>query len=215
MFSLRLDRLAATVLAGGVALVVSTAAPEAVHAQMTTEIRGGSSIPAGDIDDLTDGGAFLGVGLGWRTGGRFTLRADGDFEMLNEDHAGRTTLPRTYLWHLQGGAELDVTNPETSEWLLRLRGGAGATVYDTKRLTVNGDDFMHTYFSAGGGLSLGRRVTSGLEAGVFGRMNVVFTDKDEIRELTNLAPTQLDAFSKGSTFPLGVYVRWSGLAPSM
>ena len=99
MFSLRLDQLATTVLAGGVALVFSATVPESVHAQLTTEVRGGSSIPAGDIDDLTDGGAFLGLGFGWRTGSRLTLRVDGDMEMLNEDHAGRVVLPRTYLWH--------------------------------------------------------------------------------------------------------------------
>jgi hypothetical protein len=214
MFSLRLDKLAATVLAGGVALVVTTAVPESVNAQITTEVRGGSSIPAGAIDDLTDGGAFLGLGLGWRTGGRLTLRVDGDFEMLNEDHAGSAILPRTYLWHFQGGAEVDVTNPETSQWLMRLRGSAGGTVYDTKRLTPNGDDFVNTYFSAGGGVSLGRMVTTGLEVGAFGRMNVVFTDKDEIREISDLAPGQVPAFSKASTFPLGIYIRWSGLSPN-
>jgi hypothetical protein len=214
MFSLRLDKLAATMLAGGLALVVTTALPESANAQMTTEVRGGSSIPAGAIDDFTDGGAFLGLGLGWRTGSRLTLRADGDFEMLNEDHLGRDILPRTYLWHLQGGAEVDVTNPETSEWLMRVRGGAGATIYDTKRITINGDDFLHTYFSAGGGVSLGRRVTGGLEAGAFARMNVVFTDKDDIRELSDVAPFELPAFSKASTFPLGVYIRWTGLTPN-
>jgi hypothetical protein len=72
---------------------------------------------------------------------------------------------------------------------------------------------VNTYFSAGGGLSLGRRVTGGLEVGGFGRLNVVFTDRDEIRELSNMSPLVLDAFSKASTFPLGIYIRWSGLAP--
>ena len=214
MFSLRLDKLATTVLAGGVALVLTATLPESVHAQLTTEVRGGSSIPAGDIDDLTDGGAFLGVGLGWRTASRLTLRVDGDFEMLNEDQSGQVILPRTYLWHLQGGIELDVTNPETSAWLVRLRGGAGATVYDTKRITNTGDDFVNTYFSAGGGLSIGRIVVSGLEMGLFGRMNVVFTDKDEIQELADLDPVGLNTFSKASTFPLGLYLRWSGLVPN-
>jgi hypothetical protein len=209
-----LGKLTVRALAGAsCALLASIAIPEAGGAQLTTEVRGGSSIPAGAIDDIVDGGAFLGLGLGYTVGSRFTLRADGDWEMLNEQNVGNVTMPRTFLWHLQGGAEVDVTNPETSMWLLRLRGGAGATVYDTDRFTAGSDDFVETFFSTSAGVSLGHKVTESLEVGGFGKFNVVFTDKDDLREISNMNPGLVHPFSRGSTFPLGLYIRWRGLTP--
>jgi hypothetical protein len=216
MFSLRLQSAAVTMAGACLALVAVTAFPAFVQGQssLSTELRGGSSIPAGDLDEVTDAGGLVGVGIGWNYNSRIALRVDGDFEFLNEDRAGSVTLPRTYLWHFQGGVELNVTNPESSTWRVRAKGGAGVTVYDTKRLTPGGDDFVDTNFSASGGLSLGRMVTDWLEVGGFGKVSVVFTDKDEIREVTDLHPS-LTPFSKASSFPLGIYLRWQGIMPQM
>lgn len=217
MFSLRLQSAAVRRMMGAsLALVAFTAVPEVVHAQAyTTEVRGGSSIPAGDLDEMTDAGAVLGLGFGWRYNSRVTLRVDGDWEMLNEDIAGSVVLPRTYLWHFHGGVELDVTNPETSTWLVRVKGSGGATIYDTKRLTPNGDDFVDTNFSVAGGLSVGRELTETLELGAFGKMSVIFTDEDATRELSDLNPAVLNPFSKASSFPIGLYLRWTGLVPQL
>ena len=217
MFSLRLQSAAVRRMMGAsLALAAFTAFPVVIQAQAyTTEVRGGSSIPAGDLDEVGDAGAVLGLGFGWRYNSRVTLRVDGDWEMLNEDIAGSVVLPRTYLWHLHGGVELDVTNAETSSWLVRVKGSAGATVYDTKRFTPNGDDFVDTNFSVGGGLSVGTMLTETIEVGGFGRVNVIFTDEDATQELADLNPAVLNAFSKASSFPLGIYFRWTGLVPQM
>jgi hypothetical protein len=196
--------------------LVAGAVPASLQAQsFTTEVRGGASVPAGDLNELGDPGAVLGVGLGWRYGSRITLRVDGDWEMINEDLVGDVVTPRTYLWHLHGGVELDVTNAETSTYLVRLKGSAGGTIYDTKRFTATGDDFVDTYFSVAGGLSAGRMVTETLELGLFGKVSVIFTDEDRTQELADLNPALLNSFSKASSFPVGLYLRWQGLVPQM
>jgi hypothetical protein len=215
MSSLSLDSLPARVIGGAcLALFASIAVPLSAQEQSswTVEARGGSSIPAGDLDELNDGGALLGLGVGYGYSSRVLLRLDGNFEMLNEDRSREVVLPRAYLWHLHAGVELALTDPTTSVWKARVRGGLGGTIYDTKRIGTTGDDFLDTNFSVSGALSLGRMVTEGFEVGGFGGINLIFTDKDRIREITDQSPI-LTPFSKASSFPLGIYVRanWSAI----
>ena len=216
MSSLSLDSLAARVIGGAcLALFVSTAVPLTAQeeSRWSVEARGGSSIPAGDLDEVADAGALLGLGAGYGYSSRLQFRLDGDFEMLNEDLAGNVTLPRTYLWHLHAGLEVNATDPATSTWKVRVRGGAGATIYDTKRLTPNGDDFVDTNFSVSGALSAGRTVGTEFEVGGFAGVYLIFTSEDGTRELADLNPAVLNPFSKATSFPLGIYVRcnWSAI----
>lgn len=179
----------------------------------TTEVRGGISFPAGDLAEVTDVGFNGGLGLGWVLSERLAIRADGDLEFLNEDARGGVVMPRTFLWHYQAGLELGLTGAD-SDWLIRARGGAGGTTYDTDRFDNGGDDFLHSAFSVSGGLGIGRRWLENAEVGVLGRGFVAFLDDERTAELAALNPTRVTNFSKSSSFPISIYIRWGGLLPN-
>ena len=193
----------ATLVWSGSALALSAQSSLALAA------RGGVAIPVGDLDEVGETGGGFGVGLAWRVADRIALRLDGDLEILSEDLVGSTVMPRTFLWHYHAGLELDVTDPETASWLVRVRGGAGGTTYDTQRFYLDGDDFFDVYPSVSGGLSLGRRFTDNLEVGVQGQAFITFADKERTMELTDLSPRLLHPFEEASSFPVGLYLRWS------
>jgi len=180
--------------------------PASAQPAWDLEVRGGASIPAGDLAEVGDPGAGFGVGAAWWLGPRVALRVDGDVELMSEDLVGGIIMPKSYLWHYHGGLELDVPTP--APWRFRLRGGAGGTTYDTRVFFPGGDDFLDSYFSVSGGLSLGRPITEQLEMGVNGQIFVVFTEKDRTAEFAARSPL-LNAFSKASSFPIQLYLRWT------
>ena len=200
----------AGVLAGSLAMVglVLAAAPAGAQSKLSLEARGGVAIPAGDLDEVGEPGGGFGVGLGWRLHDRLTLRADGDLEVLSEALAGTVVMPRTYLWHYHAGLELALTNPSSGPWSIRLRGGAGGTTYDTERFFEGGDDFLDTYFSVSGGLSLGYAMWETVEVGVLGQAFVTFAEKERTAELAERSPAVLNAFREASSFPLQLFLRW-------
>ena len=198
------------VLGIALALAMLAGAPTGGEAQsnLSAELRGGLAIPAGDLDEIGETGGGFGVGLGYRIHPRASLRLDGELEVLSEDLAGRVVMPRTFLYHYHAGLELAVTDPAATPWLVRVRGGAGGTTYDTQRFFEDGDDFFDVYFSVNGGLSVGRRFRESMELGVLGQAFIVFAEKDRTAELAGLSPAVLNPFREASSFPVGVYLRW-------
>jgi hypothetical protein len=194
------------------ALLVGAAAPAAGQG-LTAEVRGGPSFPAGDLAEVTDVGFNGGIGLGlWSLGERLTLRADGDYEMLNQDRRGNVTMPRTHLWHYQAGLELGLTDA-ASAWLIRVRAGAGGTTYDTNRFQDGSPGVLTSAFSVSGGLSVGRAWVGPMEMGILGRVFVAFLDRDRTARLAEQNPTLVSNFSKSSSVPVALYLRWRGMTP--
>lgn len=193
--------------------ILACGAVPAAGQGITVEVRGGMSFPAGDLAEITDVGAVGGLGLGlWALGERLTLRADGDVEMLNDDNRGGVIFPQTYLWHYQAGLELGLTSAE-SPWLIRARGGVGGTTYDTETFADGSDDFLTSGLSVSGGLSVGRAWVGGMEVGLLGRAFVAFLDEERTVELQQQNPAFVTNFSKASSFPITLYLRWRGLTP--
>jgi hypothetical protein len=191
-------------------LAAVTAAPAAAQSSLDFDVRGGVAVPAGDLNEVGAPGAGLGVGLGWWVHDRVALRVDGDLEVFGEHRLGDgVVMPRAYLWHYHAGLELDVLSGPETPWRVRLRGGAGGTTYDTENFRSRKADFFDSYFSASGGLSAGRRVGERLEMGVIGQAFFTFTDKDRTAELAAESPRILTPFSKASSFPVGLYLRWT------
>lgn len=204
-------RVVASLLTGslGVFAIAAAAAPAGAQSPLNLEARGGLAVPVGDLSDVGDPGAGFGAGLAWRVHDRIALRADGDLEILSQDLAGGVVMPVTYLWHLHGGLELNLTDPATAPFIVRLRGGAGATIYDTERFAEGEDDFLDTFFSAGGGLAIGRRFRQSMEVGVIGQAFVTYAEKERTSELSDRSPTVLHAFREASSFPVQIYLRWA------
>ncbi len=93
------------------------------QSNLSFELRGGISVPVGDLSEVGDPGGGFGAGIGWAVHDRVSLRADGDLEILSEDVAGGTIMPITYLWHVHGGLELGLLQSEGSPWRIAARGG--------------------------------------------------------------------------------------------
>lgn len=192
-------------------LTLGTALPASAQSSLDLEVRGGAAVPAGDLEEVGATGGGFGVGAAWHVSDRLALRVDGDLEVFSEERVGGARgviMPRAYLWHYHAGLELDVLARETSPWRLRLRGGGGGTTYDTEVFFEGGDDFLDSYVSVNAGVLAGRRVGTSLEVGVIGQLFVVFTDRDRTAELADRSPV-LNAFSKASSFPVQLYLRWT------
>jgi len=189
------------------ALVLFTVSPAKAQSKLDFELRGGASIPAGDLAEVGATGAGFGAGVGWWLSENVALRVDGDLELLSERALGDgIIMPRAFLWHYHAGLEIAV--PMSGPWRLRLRGGGGGTTYDTELFYAGGDDFLDTFFSVSGGASLGRQISETLELGATGQVFVVFTDKYRTQELSQRSPI-LNPFSKASSFPVQLYLRWT------
>jgi hypothetical protein len=199
-------------MVAGVAVGIALGSAPVAGQGFTAEARGGPSFPAGDLAEVTDVGFNLGVGLGWALSGRLALRADGDFELLNDDARAGALLPRTFLWHYHGGLDLGLTDP-AADWLIRVRGGAGGTTYDTERFQDGSPGILHSAFSVSGGLSVGHRWVDAMEIGVLGRGFVAFLDRERTQRLEDLNPAVVNSFSKASSFPVSIYFRWIGMSP--
>jgi hypothetical protein len=196
-------RVSALVLA----LVLTGVIPAVAQSNFDLELRGGAAIPAGDLAEVGATGAGFGAGVGWWVSEHVALRLDGDLEILSENALPEgIVMPRAVLWHYHAGLEVAV--PMSSAWRLRLRGGGGGTTYDTELFYAGGDDFLDTYFSVSGGASLGRQISQNLELGVTGQVFVVFTDEYRTQELSQRSPV-LNPFSKASSFPVQLYLRWT------
>lgn len=201
-----------TVFRATVALVVlalgaGPAAGQLDISSIDVEVRGGVAVPAGDLNEVGATGASFGAGLIYELSDYFSLRLDGDLELLSERDVGSWIMPRTFLWHYHAGLDIDVVRPESSPWRVQLRGGAGATTYDTEPFEKDGDDFIDTYFSVSGGVAVGREVWNDIEIGVVGQAFIVFTDEDRTAELAERS-SLLNTFSKASSFPVEIYLRW-------
>jgi hypothetical protein len=192
------------------ALLTVGAQAGVAQSRLGYELRGGASVPAGDLAEVSDPGASVGVGVDLPLGSRFLFRIDGDLEVLSEDFAGGLSsgpiMPKAYLWHYHAGLEMALTG-DASPWRISLRGGAGGTTYDTEVFST-GDDFLDTYFSVNGGLKIGRSTAGSLEWGVIGQAFVVFTDEDRTMEFARESPV-LNPFPAASSFPIQIYLRWS------
>ncbi len=190
-------------------LVAAAATPAAAQSKLDFDLRAGGAIPAGDLNEVSKPGASVGVGGAYQLGDRLAFRVDGDLELLSErELADGVIMPKAYLWHYHAGLELDVMGDAESMWRVRLRGGAGGTTYDTKLFQSRNDDFLDTFFSVSGGLSVGRQISDGMELGVIGQAYVTFTDKDRTAEFVQES-SLLNEFSKASSFPIQLYLRWT------
>ena len=190
-------------------LALALALPAGAQQNLDFEIRGGVAVPAGDLGEVGATGAGVGVGLSYELTEMIGLRVDGDLEVLSENRVnGDAIMPRTYLWHYHAGLELDLLEGPDSPWRVRARGSAGGTTYDTEEFTAGGDDFLDTYFSAAGGLSVGRQVRESLEVGVIGQAFFVFTDEERTAEFVRYS-SLLNPFSTASSFPVEIYLRWT------
>jgi hypothetical protein len=191
-------------------LAAAVAAPVSAQSNLDFDVRGGLTVPAGNLNEVGAPGAGVGAGLGWWVHDRVALRVDGDLEVFGEDRLGDgVVMPRAFLWHYHAGLELEVLSGAESPWRVRLRGGAGGTTYDTENFQSRKADFFDSYFSASGGLLAGRRVGERLEVGLIGQAFFTFTDKDRTAELAAESPRILVPFSKASSFPVQLYLRWS------
>jgi hypothetical protein len=193
------------------AAALLTLAAQTVEAQdsWSLEFRGGMAVPAGDLADVGDPGAGFGLGLGIPIGSRLNFRIDGDVELLSEDLVGAypgVIMPKSQLYHAHAGLELDLLSGDG--WQFAIRGGAGATIFDTDPFASSGDDFLDTYFSVNGGVRLGRMIGSSMELGLLGQAFIVYTDEARTAEFAAEDPV-IPAFPAASSFPLGLYLRWS------
>jgi hypothetical protein len=176
MFNLRTTS-AVAVLFASLAFV-----PTPGKAQLNFEARGGTSIPAGDLADLTDVGGSAGASIGYWIHPRLNLRLDGDVGILPSQ---RAALPDLRLWNYGAGLEASVLSP-ASRLTLLARVGAGATTLDTD--DFGGRDLTLTYFALNGGLTVGYDATRSINLFATGQAYVAFGDEDELRALSSLAP---------------------------
>lgn len=201
---------------GALTLAILLQSPSTALAQegIDLELRGGFTLPVGDVDDAMEVGPMGGAGIGVRLTPRWLVRADLDVDILpGQDVAGfQEYLPDNRLWHYHGGIEYNLTDPSVSPWRVQLRGSAGVTVFDTDpflRSDGRVEDITLDYFSTAFGGQVGYQLTEAFAVGVGSQLFFTFGDEDETGLLTQMAPA-IDAFDTMITLPTYVFVRWHG-----
>jgi len=173
---------------------------------LTLSLKAGASLPSGDLADYTDAGQALGADLEWMMSNRLDLTLGTSLDVL--DNAEALGTPEMRLWHVDLGADFEVT-PQTSPLNVEVQGGVGATTMDTEDFLattqVVGDeaeaDFTETYVSVNGGLEVSYDLSRSVDVALGGSSHVVFADELETRVLADESPV-LDPFGTAVTFPI-------------
>lgn len=180
--------LAGTVLLG---LATPTAAQERDRntsgaGPFSVGVRAGYANASGDLGDVSDEGFLVGAGIAYRVLGRLSLNSELAVERLRR--GGRPPLlggvhgPRTDIWHILMGAELELTEEDAAPWSVWVMLTGGASYFDVSGSLDGGAsippqaDWKPTL---AGGLVLGYDITRRL--GVVGRSTLynMFGDRDK------------------------------------
>lgn len=188
------------------ALLAWSAGDAAAQERWTFDGRGGVGIPTGDLEELTDVGASLGLGIAYWLSPRVAFRVDGDVDNLSGSAA---TDPDFRLWHFNGGFEFRLTEPTRSPWNISVNVGGGGTTIDTDDFTLVGPEgavtggFTQTYPALNGGLKIGYGISRNVDIFVNGGFNVTFTDDDDTIVFSQINPAvDPDGFSTAVVIPI-------------
>lgn len=144
--------------------------------------RAGIAMPVSDLDEITEPGPALGLGLTLHPSPRVGLRLDGNWAFLN---AGEFDADQPFegpdfeLLHYTAGIDLELTDPTTSGFHITVNGGAGGTSLRSDAFTLEGEqnEFDQSYFTTHAGLKLATSVADGVRLYADGQYFWVFGDE--------------------------------------
>lgn len=186
---------------------------------LTIEGRSGAAVPAGDLADQVDAGFAAGLALGFDVTPRVTLGVEGDGSFMSQIDAAELgdqvepffATDGLNLWSYGGQIDVDLTDPELSEWTVLLSGGAGATTIDPQERALPEDvqgAGNETRFNASAGLGVGYAVTDQVDLMVDARARSIFLDDDDFETDTIEQTVEEDLVGENWwNFPLQARVR--------
>lgn len=175
-------------------LWAAPAAAQQSHQRLSVDPRAGVAFPVGDLADVHEAGFTGGVGLAYAFHPNVAVRGDLDVSVLDDESQafGVVLAPTLTMVHFHGGLEFDFVRPGDQALPLTLRWGVGGggTSMSASREFPDGEDvnFSQTYPSVNSAVKIGYAFSSGVEAFVDGRMNLVFADELEVAELVKRIP---------------------------
>lgn len=104
------------------------------HGPLSLDLRGGYATASGDLGDVSDEGVVVGGGISYRVVGRLALHSELTVEKLRR--GGRPHLlggirgPRTTIWHLLLGGELELSDERATPWSVWAMLAGGASYFD-------------------------------------------------------------------------------------
>lgn len=152
------------------------------------DARAGTSLPAGDLNDLADPGFGAGLGLAFHLSPQFALRLDGDMSRLSEVDADEFEEGvedffegDLNLWHYGGGLQFNLADPRRSSWDFLVMLGAGATTIDPNQPTAPDPQVQGqtTRFTANGGVRVGTRPAENVGIFLRGTSYAIFLQDDD------------------------------------
>ncbi|MFQ5688992.1 MAG: hypothetical protein ACE5HQ_01805 [Gemmatimonadota bacterium] len=177
------------------AVAVFALLPSAANAQVlqyspiywSFDVRGGVTVPVGDLDDVMDSGATIGAGLAYFLNPRLALRLDGNVDFLQAGSATNPGAPDMNIYRIMGGLELHLVDPSSSDVSLSVNLLAGAATLDSDEFSFDRPDgtkilaaqLNETYFTFDGGVRLGVNASQWVNIFVGGDVNVIFGDSDD------------------------------------
>lgn len=196
-----------TAVAALLALHPGAAAAQSSVPTVDLSVRGGVSMPTGDLAEITDVGPAAGADVAFWINDRIAVSVDASVDMLRGDDRS-DLLPDIQLWHYGGGLQARLI-PPSSPVSIKLLGGAGATGFRTNHFEPAGpgarDRISETYFALNGGAEVGYEMTDQIDLSLRGGAFFTFTDETDLSPLSEMSP-EVDAFDSVMTLPITLQV---------
>lgn len=188
------------------AMLVLAGAGEARAQDFGMDVGAGVSFPMGNLADVWDPGASLGLGLVAHVSPKVAVRADGDlaFQPGRDVGAGRVA-PDLTEFRYTGGVEVRFTEPEVEDWYTVLGLGLGAVSMNTDSFRLPGGqtvDFSSTYLTTYGAVRIGYRVSPHVAFSLRGRLYLTAMDRADTQVFRALSPGQVEVLEDEWTLPV-------------
>lgn len=206
-------------LAAGCALWMAADAAPAAAQQGGVElrVRGGPSVPAGELGEVSAVGGTAGAGVAYQFHPNLEARIDVDAEWLDDrlDSRGVRVAPPVSMVHFHAGIGVDFPRIGWQHVPLTfgINVGGGGTVMSSDGMVVDpatGDEseftFDETYFSLNGGAELGYELSPTVDVFASGQAYLTFVDTEDTAAFRERSP-DVGRFGHAWSFPLTAGVR--------
>ncbi len=159
------------------AMICGIAASEPAAAQdydFYLALRGGVAMPVGEVSDVAEAGAVIGVGIGFQVARGLYLIADGDFGFHSPAETAGAAGIDLDIYHSMAKVGYDVLSGSPGPWTLILNAGGGLMMFNVK----GGDTF--TYLAANVGAKLAYDILPRFSLGLSLQGDVAFADAAEV-----------------------------------
>lgn len=202
--------LGAIALAFALTLTAVDTAQAQQEPWVNMEGHAGIAIPMGDLADVVDAGPAGGLGFGYYISPRVSVRGDAGLDVLSGVDVTGGSAADIRLWHLNGGLDFELTNPETSSFSAIVNVGGGFTIFDSDRIFDAGSGLNiglnEMYPSVNGGLKLAFELNEDFDFFVGGQAHMVFADEEDTDRVAGIVPGA-EAFDTAVSIPVTAGLR--------